>query len=76
MRYLAIDAATLRAGLAECERLIATDALRAVTTGGWVQPAGGEWDYAQEGLSTLQVEPGDSIALLFTLNGEPAAPTS
>jgi hypothetical protein len=42
----------------------------------WVQPAGGEWDYAQEGLSTLQVEPGDSIALLFTLNGEPAAPTS
>ncbi|WP_454129606.1 GMC family oxidoreductase [Microbacterium aurum] len=37
-----IDAATLRAGLAECERLIATDALRAVTTGGWVQPAGGE----------------------------------
>nr|WP_275445177.1 GMC oxidoreductase [Microbacterium aurum] len=37
-----IDAATLRAGLAECERLIATDALRSVTTGGWVQPAGGE----------------------------------
>ena len=37
-----IDAATMRAGLAECERLIDTDALRAVTTGGWVQPDGGE----------------------------------
>ena len=45
-RYLSdsdgIDEATLLAGLAECERLIATDALRAVTTGGWVQPEGGE----------------------------------
>ena len=30
------------AGLAECERLIDTDALRAHTTGGWVQPEGGE----------------------------------
>ena len=37
-----IDEATIRAGLAECERLVATDALRAVTTGGWVQPEGGE----------------------------------
>ncbi|MFT4215231.1 MAG: GMC family oxidoreductase N-terminal domain-containing protein, partial [Microbacterium sp.] len=36
-----VDARTLRAGLAECERLIATDALRAVTTGDWVQPEGG-----------------------------------
>ncbi|MFT3798019.1 GMC family oxidoreductase [Microbacterium sp.] len=43
-----IDAATLRAGLAECERLLATDALRAVTTGGWVQPAGGEAMTADE----------------------------
>ena len=40
----------------------------------WVKPAGGEWDYAQEGLSTLTVEPGESLALLFTLNGEPATP--
>jgi len=40
----------------------------------WVRPAGGEWDYAQEGLSTLQVEPGDALELLFSLNGEPAAP--
>ncbi len=37
-----IDEQTLLAGLAECERLIGTDALRAVTTGGWVQPEGGE----------------------------------
>lgn len=36
-----VDAATMLAGLAECERLIDTDALRAVTTGGWVQPPGG-----------------------------------
>jgi len=37
-----IDEATIRAGLAECERLIATEALRAVTSGSWVQPEGGE----------------------------------
>ena len=37
-----IDVATMLAGLAECERLIATAALGAVTTGGWVQPEGGE----------------------------------
>jgi len=37
-----IDRATLLAGLAECERLVATEALGAVTTGGWVEPRGGE----------------------------------
>lgn len=51
-RYLSdpggIDARTLRAGLAECERLLGTDALRALTTGGWVQPAGGEAMSAEE----------------------------
>ncbi len=41
----------------------------------WERPAGGEWAYATEGLSTLQATPGESIALLFTLDGEPAAPT-
>ncbi len=41
----------------------------------WEKPAGGEWGYAQEGLSTLELEPGDAVELLFTLNGEPAAPT-
>ena len=37
-----IDEATMLAGLAECELLLATDSLRAVTTGGWIQPEGGE----------------------------------
>lgn len=45
-RYLSdpdgIDEATMLAGLAECERLVATRALSTVTTGGWVQPEGGE----------------------------------
>ncbi|GAT72098.1 hypothetical protein MHM582_0568 [Microbacterium sp. HM58-2] len=40
----------------------------------WVKPAEGEWDYAQTGLSGLELNPGDSVELLFTLNGEPAAP--
>ncbi len=34
------DARTLLAGLAECERLIATPALDAVTSDDWVQPPG------------------------------------
>ena len=55
-----------------CESMPAAHAYWSV----WVKPADGVWDYAQEGLSTLQVEPGDSVALLFTLNGEPAAPTT
>jgi choline dehydrogenase len=37
-----IDAATLLAGIAECERLLDTDALRSVTTGRWVLPENGE----------------------------------
>ncbi|WP_457099955.1 GMC family oxidoreductase [Microbacterium sp. P5_E9] len=37
-----IDEQTLLAGLAECERLIDTEALRAVLTGGWIRPEGGE----------------------------------
>jgi hypothetical protein len=42
----------------------------------WTQPEGGEWGYAQEGLATLELAPGDSLALLFSVNGEPAAPTA
>ncbi|GAA1838663.1 hypothetical protein [Agromyces salentinus] len=42
----------------------------------WTQPAGGEWGYAEEGLATLELEPGERLALLFTVNGEPAAPTA
>ncbi len=45
-RYLSdpdgLDEATMLAGLAACEELIATTALSALTTGTWVQPAGGE----------------------------------
>jgi choline dehydrogenase len=37
-----IDERTLRSGLAECERILDTDALRAVTTGGWILPEHGE----------------------------------
>ncbi len=40
----------------------------------WVKPADGEWAYAQEGLSTLKVSPGESLELLYTVDGEPAAP--
>ncbi|WP_292836376.1 hypothetical protein [Microbacterium sp.] len=40
----------------------------------WIKPAGGTWDYAQEGASTLQLQPGDSIELLFTLDGAPVSP--
>lgn len=43
-----LDERTLRAGLHECERLIAAPALRALTTGGWIQPAGGEAMTADE----------------------------
>lgn len=54
----------------ECQAMPAAFAYWAV----WVKPAGGQWDYAQEGLSTLQLAPGDAVELLFTLNGEPASP--
>lgn len=40
----------------------------------WTKTGDGEWGYAQEGLATLEVAPGDAVALLFTVNGEPAAP--
>ncbi|MET3706847.1 hypothetical protein [Arthrobacter sp. UYEF6] len=42
----------------------------------WVKPATGDWAYAQEGLATLQVSPGESLELLYTLDGEPAAPAA
>ncbi|VXC12377.1 conserved exported hypothetical protein [Arthrobacter sp. 9AX] len=40
----------------------------------WTKPASGDWAYAQEGLATLQVKPGESLELLYTVDGEPAAP--
>ena len=42
----------------------------------WVKPASGDWVYAQEGLATVQVSPGESLELLFTVDGEPAAPAA
>ncbi|MDN4643132.1 hypothetical protein [Arthrobacter sp. PsM3] len=42
----------------------------------WVKPASGDWAYAQEGLATLQVSPGESLELLYTVDGEPAAPAA
>lgn len=42
----------------------------------WVKPASGEWAYAQEGLATLKVSSGESLELLFTVDGEPAAPAA
>ncbi|MFF2370595.1 hypothetical protein [Agromyces sp. NPDC058110] len=42
----------------------------------WTKPVDGEWGYAEEGLATLEVSPGERIALLFTVNGEPAAPSA
>jgi hypothetical protein len=42
----------------------------------WVKPATGDWAYAQEGLATLQVSPGESLELLYAVDGAPAAPTA
>lgn len=42
----------------------------------WVKTAGGEWAYAQEGLSTLELAPGEAVQLLFTLNDQPASPAA
>ena len=40
----------------------------------WVKPAGAEWGYAMEGVATQMLAPGESLQLLYTLNGAPAAP--
>lgn len=42
----------------------------------WLKKDAGAWEYAQEGVSTLQVSPGQSLELLFTVDGEPAAPAA
>lgn len=56
----------------ECGKMPAAFAYWAL----WVKPASGEWAYAQEGLATLKVSPGESLELLFTVDGEPAAPAA
>ncbi|MDP5228525.1 MULTISPECIES: hypothetical protein [Arthrobacter] len=42
----------------------------------WIKPASGAWGYAQEGLSTQKVTPGQSLELLFVVDGAPAAPAA
>lgn len=42
----------------------------------WTKPASGDWGYAQEGLATLKVAPGESLELLFTVDGAPATPAA
>lgn len=42
----------------------------------WVKPAAGTWGYAQEGLDSLKLNPGESLELLYTVDGEPAAPAA
>jgi hypothetical protein len=42
----------------------------------WVKPASGDWAYAQEGVATQQVKPGESLELLFTLDDQPASPAA
>ncbi|MEO5316102.1 hypothetical protein PV772_18640 [Pseudarthrobacter sp. CC12] len=42
----------------------------------WVKPADGTWAYAQEGLDSLKLSPGESLELLYTVDNEPAAPAS
>ncbi|WP_419817652.1 hypothetical protein [Glaciibacter flavus] len=41
----------------------------------WTKPSGGEWAYATEGLSTLQLKPGEQLELLFQINEQPATPS-
>lgn len=56
----------------KCESMPAAFAYWAL----WTKPAGGAWDYAQEGVSTLTAQPGESVELLFSLDGVPAAPAA
>ena len=56
----------------ECKKMPAAFAYWAL----WVKPASGAWAYAQEGLATLKVSPGQSLELLYTVDGAPAAPAA
>lgn len=43
----------------------------------WIQPTpGAAWEYAQEGLGSLQVAPGQSLGLVFTTGTETPTPGS
>jgi hypothetical protein len=41
-----------------------------------VKPSNGDWAYAQEGLDSLKLNPGESLELLYTVDGEPAVPAA
>ena len=56
----------------ECSKMPAAFAYWAL----WVKPASGDWAYAQEGLATLQVNPGEALELLYTVDGAPASPAA
>ncbi|MFF2317977.1 hypothetical protein ACFVTE_17110 [Arthrobacter sp. NPDC058097] len=56
----------------ECKKMPAAFAYWSL----WVKPATGAWAYAQEGLATLKVSPGQSLELLYTVDGAPAAPAA
>jgi hypothetical protein len=56
----------------ECKKMPAAFAYWSL----WVKPASGAWAYAQEGLATLKVSPGQSLELLYTVDGTPAAPAA
>ncbi|MFC9333105.1 hypothetical protein [Arthrobacter sp. NPDC057009] len=56
----------------ECKKMPAAFAYWSL----WVKPESGPWAYAQEGLATLKVSPGQSLELLYTVDGAPAAPTA
>ncbi|PFG19967.1 hypothetical protein [Serinibacter salmoneus] len=49
-----------------CEGMPSADAYWSL----WLQ-TDGAWEYAPEGVDTLQVEPGSALGLLFVLNGQP-----
>ncbi|TFD34239.1 hypothetical protein [Cryobacterium cryoconiti] len=54
-----------------CESMPAAAAYWAL----WVKPAAdAEWEYAQEGLGTLALEPGQSVGLVFTTGTETPTP--
>ncbi|MDO5866682.1 MULTISPECIES: hypothetical protein [Paenarthrobacter] len=56
----------------ECATMPAAFAYWAI----WIKPASGDWTYAQEGLATQQVKPGESLELLYTVDGAPATPAA
>ncbi|MDQ0616236.1 hypothetical protein [Arthrobacter globiformis] len=56
----------------ECKKMPAAFAYWSL----WVKPATGAWAYAQEGLATLKVSPGQSLELLYTVDGAPATPAA